>query len=485
MDTKKEMLAEAIGSAGSGYIEEALETRRIRRSAVRLQRITAACIALAVVAVCTVSVLAVKYWIPSWKDLFGTDQNVVGSEDEVQLPPESVQAKGDLDLDMQINSVLSDERILYMTFTLRSKDGTPLDRSGQFKDYRMYFPDKMMSGGYQYYFLEPSDAAAPGELGGVIYAHWQSDPTVKSAVISFTDWMEPERVDAVKVNIDIADIVEKAGTNANLEPLRHTFGNDVRYLREGYLWQPAGGQTMLPGSNGVYIDNLGWEDGMLHIVLRGPCEDDEWLTGGVTEIPKYADPDFWNRSKHWYFVDSRTGEKLYVELHEHGFASPIDLGEADLSEDGDLPDWQYAWQFLKVAKEDLPYLELYCGGDSVNVTKWAGTREISVDLPVTMPSEVLVRNVPIDFRGEKLTIDRIECSKISMAVYFPGYVDSTTGIMNSFAAWDKDGELIDCNWYFTAEQSGSECMIWTCFKEPMDPADISIITYQGRTIFSR
>ena len=29
MDTKKEMLAEAIGSAGSGYIEEALETRRI------------------------------------------------------------------------------------------------------------------------------------------------------------------------------------------------------------------------------------------------------------------------------------------------------------------------------------------------------------------------------------------------------------------------------------------------------------------------
>ncbi|MCR5009928.1 MAG: hypothetical protein K6A91_03215, partial [Clostridia bacterium] len=82
-------------------------------------------------------------------------------------------------------------------------------------------------------------------------------------------------------------------------------------------------------------------------------------------------------------------------------------------------------------------------------------------------------------------IDRIECSKISMAVYFPGYVDPTTGIMDSFAAWDKDGELIDCNWYFTDEPSNRECMVWTNFKEPMDPADIYTLTYQGRTIFTR
>ena len=317
----------------------------------------------------------------------------------------------------------------------------------------------------------------------MIYAHWQSDPTVKSAVISFTDWQEPERVDAVKVDIDIADTVEKAGTNAKLEPLRHTFGtDDVRTMYEGYLWQPAGGQTMLPGSNGVYIDNLGWEDGMLHIVLRGPCKEAEWLTGGVTEVPKYADPDIWSRSQHWYFVDSRTGEKLYVELNENGFASPVDLGEVDLSED---PDWQYAWQFLKIAKEDLPYLELYCGGENVNVTKWSGTKEISVELPVTMPSEVLARGIPIVFDGEDLTIDRIECSKVSIAVYFPGYVDSTTGIMSTFEAWDKDGKRIDCHWSFTAEQSEKECMVWAIFDEPIEPGNVCTVTYNGQPIFSR
>ena len=65
-----------------------------------------------------------------------------------------------------------------------------------------------------------------------------------------------------------------------------------------------------------------------------------------------------------------------------------------------------------------------------------------MDIPVTMPSEVLVRNVPIDFKGEKLTVDRIECSKMSMAVYFPGNIDSATGILNSFAAWDKDGRYL-------------------------------------------
>ncbi len=238
---------------------------------------------------------------------------------------------------------------------------------------------------------------------------------------------------------------------------------------------------MLPGSNGVYIDNLGWEDGMLHIVLRGPCKEAEWLTGGVTEVPKYADPDIWSRSQHWYFVDSRTGEKLYVELHENGFASPVDLGEVDLSED---PDWQYAWQFLKIAKEDLPYLELYCGGDSVNVTKWSGTKEFTVDIPVTMPSKVLARDLPIHYNGEDLTIDRIECSKVSIAIYFPGYVDSASGI-NIFEVFDKDGERIDCNLTFTAEQSNRECMFWGTFNEPIDPDTVCSITYNGQPIFSR
>ena len=475
MDTREEMLTDAMGNVSSNYIEEALETRMIKRSAVRMRRLSAACIALAFVALCTVTALAVKYWVPSWRDIFGTKQNVIGDED-VTLPQGST--TGDLDLNMDINGILSDERVLYMTFTLRSKDGTPLSRSGQFKDYRMYYPDKLMSGGYQYYFLDPSEEAAPGELGGVIYAHWQSDPTVKSAVISFTDWQEPEKVDAVKVDISIADIVEKAGTNANIPVLyREIFGRTIYDVHNGYLWQPAGGQTELPGSNGVYLDNFGWEDGLLHIVLRGPCVEADWGFGGTTKLPA-NELDDGVIDGNWFFVDSRTGEKLYVETYGYG-ESPQCIYE-DLEE----TDWQYAWQFLKIAKEDLPYLELYCGGDSVNVTKWVGTKEFTVDIPVTMPSKVLARDLAIHYNGEDLTIDRIECSKVSIAIYFPGYVDSASGI-NIFEVFDKDGERIDCNLTFTAEQSNRECMFWGTFNEPIDPDNVCTVTYNGQPIFCR
>ena len=68
MDTKEEMLTDAMGNVSSNYIEEALETRMIKRSAVRMRKLSAACIALAVVALCTVTVLAIKYWTPSWRD---------------------------------------------------------------------------------------------------------------------------------------------------------------------------------------------------------------------------------------------------------------------------------------------------------------------------------------------------------------------------------------------------------------------------------
>ena len=146
MITAEERLADALGTVSSTYIEEALNARSIRRSAVRITRITAACIALAIVVLCSVTVLAVKYWVPSWRDLFGEKQNVIGEDDQTALTPENISVSGDLDLKMELQGIISDERILYIPFTLSSKDGTALSSLGRFKEYRMYFPDKMMSG---------------------------------------------------------------------------------------------------------------------------------------------------------------------------------------------------------------------------------------------------------------------------------------------------------------------------------------------------
>ena len=314
MEHKMEILTEAIGNVNSKYIDEALETRSIRRNAVRLQRLSAACITLAVIAFCTVTVMAVKYWIPSWRDLFGKDQTVIGDEDQAILPQDSTVISGDLDLSMELQSVISDERILYIPFTLSSKDGSALSSKGQFRDYFMYFPDKIMTGAYQYYFLEPDGEALPGTLGGVFYATWQADPAAKNVVIEVSDWQE-----------------------------------------------------------------------------KG------------------------------------------------------------------------AWDNY--------------------VTKWEGTLKITADIPVTMPSEVLARDIPIDYNGSALIIDRIECSKISIAVYFPGYVDSTYWAY--FNAYDKDGNIIDCRWSFVAENSLKECMFWGIFNDPLEPGNVCSITYNGQLIYSK
>lgn len=62
-----------------------------------------------------------------------------------------------------------------------------------------------------------------------------------------------------------------------------------------------------------------------------------------------------------------------------------------------------------------------------------------------------------------LTAEKIECSKLSMAVYFADYVDSTTGILSAFRVFDADGAPIPCQWSFIADQTDDSCMIWTRF----------------------
>ena len=100
-------------------------------------------------------------------------------------------------------------------------------------------------------------------------------------------------------------------------------------------------------------------------------------------------------------------------------------------------------------------------------------------------NEVLAESVSISYGGEVLTAEKIECSKLSMAVYFADYVDSTTGILSAFRVFDADGAPIPCQWSFIADQTDDSCMIWTRFDEPMEPERICKLTFNGETVFAR
>ena len=114
--------------------------------------------------------------------------------------------------------------------------------------------------------------------------------------------------------------------------------------------------------------------------------------------------------------------------------------------------------------------------------KWKVSLE---ETPVTIASEVLAEDVPLTYGGKELTAERIECSKLSMAVYFAGYVDSTTGILGAFKVFDANGDIIPCDWGFTAHQADDSCMIWTRFDEPMEPGSVCKLTFNGETVFTR
>ena len=107
------------------------------------------------------------------------------------------------------------------------------------------------------------------------------------------------------------------------------------------------------------------------------------------------------------------------------------------------------------------------------------------ETPVTVESEVLAESVSLSYGGEALTAEKIECSKLSMAVSFADYVDSTTGILSAFRVFDADGAPISCDWSFIADQTDDSCMIWMRFDEPMEPERICKLTFNGETVFAR
>lgn len=460
MDRKTDKLVSAIGDIDTAYLEEALDFNRTnadRRKRTPFPKLSAACAAVLIILGVSVTAFAISRIPLSWRDIFSPGQTVIGDEDETPVISQQQPAAATEELQINVEKVISDERTLYLLYGLKANEGAVLDQDGQFTDFELYFPSKMMSGAYVSYFLERKAGVPENELEGVVYADWQPGGSANGLVINLSNWQEKTWLDDVTIDFDVAKMVENAGENARLPKLSQS--QLPQHLE--YLWQPGDADIPLP-YGGLSICNAGWENGVLQMVMKGP----------VNQNISYPE--------NWYFVDTRTDTIIYPESRAM-FYTPGTLDPSITD-----TDWNYIWEFVLVDKETLPYLELHWGGKYIFTTALPGHWKVTLDeTPVTIASEVLAEDVSVTYGGEELTAERIECSKLSMAVYFADYVDSTTGILGAFRVFDADGKPIPCDWSFTADQADDSCMIWTRFDEPMEPGSVCKLTFNGETVFTR
>ena len=463
MDRKTDKLVSAIGEIDTAYLEEALDFNRTnadRRKRTRFPKLSAACAAVLIILGVSVTAFAISRIPLSWRDIFSPGQTVIGDADEAPvISQQQPQAAATEELQIKVEKVISDERSLYLLYSVRANEGAVLDQTGKFADFELYFPGKMMSGAYVSRFLERKAGVPENELEGVVYADWQPGDSANGLVINLSNWQEKKWFDDVTIDFDVAKMVENAGENAKLPQCQQRFRNGtVRYY-----WQPGDADVQLPC--GASICNAGWEDDTLQLVMKEPLGSDEWSASWETN---------------WYFLDTRTDTVIYPESHCH-FGQPDEFDP-----DATDAEWRYFWRDVTVDREVLPYLELHWGGKEIATTVLPGDWRVTLEgTPVTIESEVLAENVPLTYGGEELTAERIECSKLSMAVYFADYVDSTTGILGKFRVFDADGKPIPCDWSFTADQADDSCMIWTRFDEPIEPECICRLTFNGETVFER
>lgn len=464
MDRKIDKLVSAIGDIDTAYLEEALDygsTKVSRKRIRRFPKLSAACAAVLIILGVSVTAFAISRIPLSWRDIFSSGQTVIGDADEAPvISQQQPQAAATEELQIKVEKVISDERALYLLYSVKANEGAVLDQTGKFADFELYFPGKMMSGAYVSRFLERKAGVLENELEGVVYADWQPGDSANGLVMSLTNWQEQELFKDVKVDFNVAEMVENTGENANLPQCLDSFANGT----SRYRWQPGDAEVKLP-YGGASICNAGWEDGILQLVMKEPLSAQEWSAT-------------WENN--WYFLDTRTDTVIYPEPHCH-FGQPGDFGP----EAADA-DWHYFWRDVTVDKESLPYLELHWGGKDIFTTVLPGQWRVTLEeTPVTIASEVLAENVPLTYGGEELTAERIECSKLSVAVYFADYVDSTTGILGAFRVFDADGKPIPCDWSVIADQTDDSCMIWTRFDEPIEPECICRLTFNGETVFER
>lgn len=454
MSDRHEKLWTALNDIDSNYTEEALDyTPQPQRKIIRLPKRTAACAALLLLVGLSATAFALSRIPLSWRDIFSPQQTIINDGDEASAS--SRQDDNLQDLQISVVSAISDERTLYLLYTIKGSEGAALDPEGQFANFELLFPDKPMSGAYQQYFLLRKDGVPENELEGVIYADWQPSNSTEFLTLTFSDWQEKQPYDDVIADVNIVEMVFNSGENAQL-PFLFTDRTPQ------YLWQPSDREIPLP-YGGVSLCNAGWSDSVLQLVMKGPLDEGEWTTG-----------------QNWYFIDTRTGETIYPEpAAEYHWADEFDSSLTDAG-------WMYFWNFVTIDKESLPYLELHWGGKDIFTTVLPGQWRVTLDeTPVTVQSEVLAENIPLTYGGKALTAQKIECSKLSMAVYFADYVDSTIGILSAFEVFDVNGETIPCDWGFTADQSDDGCMIWTRFDAPINPASIGRLTLNGKVVLDR
>ena len=457
MEHRADGLVSAIGDIDTAYLEEALSfVGAGRKGSGRFPKLSAALVAVLVLLGLSVTAFAISRLPLSWRDIFSPSQTVIGDGDEATV--ESLQQPAAAEeLQVKIEKVISDERTLYLLYSVKANEGAVLDPKGQFAELDLYFPGQMMSGAYVPYFLERKDGVPENELEGVVLADWQAGNSANGLVMGFSDWQERKPLADVKVDLNVAEMVENAGENARLPQC-------LDYADDGsprYLWQPGDADIKLP-YGGLSICNAGWEDGTLQLVMKVPTNSTKWSS-----------------EENWYFLDTRT-DTVIRPGPVASYRQP-DLFDPDI---GDT-DWRYIWGAVPVDKEALPYLELHWGGNGILTTVLTGQWQVTLEeTPVTIQSEVLAENVPLSYAGETLLAEKIECSKLSMAVYFDGYVDSTADLW-TFEIFDANGDPIPSRWGFIAAQSEDGCMFLTRFDEPIEPERICKLTFNGETVFER
>ena len=461
MDRKTDKLVSAIGDIDTAYLEEALDFNRTnagRRKRTRFPKLSAACAAVLIILGVSVTAFAISRIPLSWRDIFSPGQTVIGDADEAPvISQQQPQAAATEELQIKVEKVISDERSLYLLYSVKANEGAVLDQTGIFADFELYFPGKMMSGAYVSQFLERKEGVPENELEGVVYANWQPGDSANGLVMNLSNWQEKTWFDDVTIDFDVAKMVENAGENARLPKLSQS--QLPQHLE--YLWQPGDADIPLP-YGGLSICNAGWENGVLQMVMKGP----------VNQNISYPE--------NWYFVDTRTDTIIYPESRAM-FYTPGTLDPSITD-----TDWNYIWEFVLVDKEALPYLELHWGGKYVFTTVLPGHWRVTLDeTPVTIESEVLAENVPLSYGGKEFLAEKVECSKLSIAFYLMEYADPTERMYRQFKAFDANGDLIPFTWNSLAAADGESSMIWARFDEPIEPETVCKLTFNGETIFER
>lgn len=229
MEHNTEKLLSAIGDVDAAYLEEALDfdaANAGRKRAARFPKLSAACVAVLVILGVSVTAFAVSRLPLSWRDIFSPEQTVIGDGDETPVVSQQQPTAAAEELHIRVEKVISDERTLYLLYSVKANEGAVLDQSGQFADFELYFPGKMMSGAYVSAFLPRKEGVPENELEGVVYANWQPGSSANGLVMTFANWQEKRWFDHEKIDFNVAEMVENAGENARLPSVRSVLATE-------------------------------------------------------------------------------------------------------------------------------------------------------------------------------------------------------------------------------------------------------------------